>query len=59
MAFYVPLGFRGICFQVGTLLITVFGGVVYWRASRRRTLSIVPVILNFDLGEGDLLPIGD
>ncbi len=35
MAFYVPLGPRGLIFRLGTLLIGVLGGVVYWRASRR------------------------
>ena len=48
MAFYVPLGVRGILFQIGTLLIGLMGGVVYWRASRRRALFIpvpVPVLL--------------
>ena len=43
MAFYVPLGFRGILFRIGTFLIGILGGVVYWRASRRRALGTLPV----------------
>ncbi len=38
MAFYVPLGPRGILFRVGTGLIGVLGSWVYWRASRRRVM---------------------
>ena len=33
MAFYVPLGPRGVLFRIGTFLIGVLGGVVYWRAA--------------------------
>lgn len=36
MAFYVPLGPRGLILRVGTLLIGLLGGLAYWRASRRR-----------------------
>ena len=44
MAFYVPLGPRGVIFRLGTMIIGVLGGVVYWRASRRRALvALVPV----------------
>jgi hypothetical protein len=56
VAFYVPLGPRGILFRIGTLLIGVFGGWVYWRASRRRPVIAAPVPLAFDLPEPDLLP---
>ena len=45
MVFYVPLGIRGVLFRIGTALIGVMGGWVYWRASRRRAvlLAAVPV----------------
>ena len=59
MAFYIPLGPRGILFQVGTLLIGVFGGWVYWRASRRRPLIAAAVPLAFDFGAAELLPVSD
>ena len=36
MAYYVPLGPRGILLRIGTRLIGILGGLVYWRASRRR-----------------------
>jgi hypothetical protein len=51
VAFYVPLGPRGLIFRLGTLLIGAMGGVVYWRAFRRRALVAVPVPLAFDLPE--------
>ena len=38
MAFYVPLGSRGVLFRIGTGLIGVLGSWVYWRASRRRVM---------------------
>jgi len=41
--FYVPLGPRGILFQLGTLLIGILGGLVYWWASRRRALVPAPI----------------
>lgn len=57
MAFYVPLGGRGILFRVGTVLIGILGGLVYWRASRRRALVAVPLpLLAFDLPETEFLP---
>ncbi len=44
MVFYVPLGVRGVIFRIGTLLISVGGGLAYWRASRRRLLlDAIPV----------------
>ena len=43
MAFYVPLGPRGILMRLGSLVLVVAGGLVYWRASRRRPGSAVPV----------------
>ena len=57
MAFYVPLGPRGFLFRVGTLLIGVLGGWVYWRASRRRPLLEVALPLSFDLPDIDFLPL--
>ena len=38
MAFYVPLGPRGLLFRVGTFVIGIWGGLVYGRACRRRGL---------------------
>jgi hypothetical protein len=57
MAFYVPLGPRGFLFNLGTLLIGIFGGWVYWRASRRRSVSDLPLCFSFDLSDLDLLPM--
>ncbi len=37
MAYYVPLGPRGFLMQLGSLVLVVAGGLVYWRASRRRS----------------------
>ena len=42
MAFYVPLGPRGLLFRIGTFVIGVWGGLVYGRASRRRRLMAPP-----------------
>ena len=39
MPFYVPVGPRGVLFRVGSLLTTVMGSWVYWRATRRRALT--------------------
>jgi hypothetical protein len=39
VAFYVPLGPRGLMLRIGTFLIGLMGGVVYRAASRRRALS--------------------
>ncbi len=36
MAFYVPLGPRGVLFRLGTFVIGIWGGLVYRLASRRR-----------------------
>ena len=43
MAYYVSLGSRGILLRIGTRVIAVLGGLVYWRASRRRRLSPTPL----------------
>jgi hypothetical protein len=37
MAYYVPLGPRGILMRLGSLVLAVAGGLVYWRSSRRRS----------------------
>lgn len=39
MAFYVPIGPRGILFRFGTALIGLLGSAVYRRAHRRRRLD--------------------
>jgi hypothetical protein len=39
VAFYVPLGPRGLMLRIGTFLIGLMGGVVYRAASRRRALA--------------------
>jgi len=36
MAYYVPLGPRGFLMRLGSFVLVVAGGLVYWRASRRR-----------------------
>lgn len=38
MAFYVPLGPRGLVFRLGTMIISVTGGISYWWMVRRRLL---------------------
>ena len=43
MAYYVPLGSRGILLRIGTNLIAILGGLVYWRASRRRRFAPTPL----------------
>jgi hypothetical protein len=45
VAYYVSLGSRGILLRIGTSLIAILGGLVYWRASRRRRLSPPPLPL--------------
>jgi hypothetical protein len=42
VAFYVPLGPRGLILQLGTVLLGVVGGLAYWRASRRRATRPLP-----------------
>ncbi len=37
MAYYVPLGPRGFLMKLGSLVLVVAGGLVYWRASRYRS----------------------
>ncbi len=43
MAFYVPLGPRGLLMRLGSLVLGVAGGLVYWRASRRRSEIPAPL----------------
>jgi hypothetical protein len=38
VAFYVPLGPRGLLFRIGTFVIGICGGLVYGLACRRRGL---------------------
>jgi hypothetical protein len=38
MAYYVPLGPRGVLLRIGTFLIGIMGGMVYRVASSRRAL---------------------
>ena len=42
MAFYVPIGPRGILFRFGTVLIGLLSSVTYRRAHRRRRLEAPP-----------------
>lgn len=38
MAFYVPLGPRGLVFRIGSVLTGAVGSFIYWQAARRRPL---------------------
>ena len=40
MAFYVPLGPRGLLFRLGTFVIGIWGGLVYRLAYRRRAFIV-------------------
>jgi hypothetical protein len=40
VAFYVPLGPRGILFRLGTFVIGIWGGMVYGLAARRRQFIV-------------------
>jgi hypothetical protein len=40
VAFYVPLGPRGLLFRIGTFVIGVWGGFVYGAAYRRRAHQV-------------------
>jgi hypothetical protein len=40
VAFYVPLGPRGMLFRVGTFVIGIWGGFVYRMAYRRRSVMV-------------------
>ena len=40
MAFYVPLGPRGLLFRLGTFVIGVWGGLVYRLAYQRRMIIV-------------------
>ena len=47
MAFYVPLGPRGMLFRLGTFVIGIWGGLVYRLAYRRRAIMMsnpVPIL---------------
>jgi hypothetical protein len=43
VAFYVPLGPRGALFRIGTLIISLTGGLSYWWACRRRPVVPLPI----------------
>lgn len=45
MPFYVPLGPRGLIFQLGSLITGLVGSWVYWRDSRRRTMVPIPLVI--------------
>lgn len=51
MAFYVPVGPRGLIFRLGTALIGVMGSITYWRACRRRPEHLPTIHLALDLPE--------
>jgi hypothetical protein len=40
VAFYVPLGPRGLIFRLGTFVIGIWGGLVYRLAYRRRIIMV-------------------
>ncbi len=40
MAFYVPLGPRGLIFRLGTFVIGIWGGLVYRLAYHRRGIIV-------------------
>ena len=52
MAFYVPLGPRGLLFRLGTFVIGIWGGLVYRLAYRRREIVVSNpgTFPSFDLG---------
>ncbi len=59
MAYYVSLGSRGILLGIGTKLICLVGGLVYWRASRRRRVTpqhLAAVVLLPELERAPRLP---
>jgi hypothetical protein len=41
VAFYVPLGPRGLLFRLGTFVIGIWGGLVYRLAYRRRRAIVL------------------
>jgi hypothetical protein len=45
VAYYVSLGSRGILLRVGTALISIVNGLIYWRASRRRRLKALLLLV--------------
>jgi hypothetical protein len=51
VAYYVPLGSRGLLLRLGTSLIGFFGGLVYWTASVRRRLIGIPLPVAVELPE--------
>jgi hypothetical protein len=58
VAFYVPLGPRGLLFRLGTFVIGIWGGLVYRLASRRRSI-MMPCPASFSVrGHGSQLYAG-
>jgi hypothetical protein len=50
VAFYVPLGPRGLIFRLGTFVIGIWGGLVYRLAYRRRVFVVSnsgPILARF------------
>jgi hypothetical protein len=56
VAYYVSLGCRGILLGIGTRLIAIAGGLVYWRASRRRRLAPAPLVATILLPDPERVP---
>ena len=51
MEFYVPLGSRGVLIRAGTLLLGLWGGLIYELARRRRELVPAHPSLSIILAE--------
>jgi hypothetical protein len=43
VAFYVPLGPRGLLFRLGTFVISIWGGLVYRLACSQRKITVTSV----------------
>jgi hypothetical protein len=52
VAFYVPLGPRGLLLRLGTFVIGIWGGLIYRLASRRRELGASHPPLSIVLPDG-------
>ena len=49
MAFYVPLGPRGLLFRIGTFVIGIWGGLVYGRHAAAAPIVAMPQPLTISL----------
>ena len=58
MAFYVPLGPRGLLFRLGTFVIGIWGGLVYRLACRRRAIMMPCPATFLSPGHGSQLYTG-